>query len=74
MVCAVRDLPIDIQCYQCRRWYNILVNRDDLQDYFEGEYIQSALSYLSPNERELLLSQICGDCFDKMFPPDLDNN
>jgi hypothetical protein len=73
MVAAVRDLPVDIECHICNRWYNILVNRYDLFDWTSGSLpIQNALSYLSANEREMLLSQTCGDCFDKMFPP-LDN-
>jgi hypothetical protein len=70
MVCAVRDLPVDIQCHSCGVWYNILVNRYDLHDWTSGSLsIQDALSYLSPSERELLLSQTCGGCFDKIFPP-----
>lgn len=75
MVCAVRDLPVDIQCHICRRWYNILVHREDLFDWTSGSRsIQDALYYLSPNEREMFLSQMCGDCFDQMFPADLDND
>ena len=75
MVCAVRDLPVDIQCHMCRGWYNVLVNTDDLLDWTSGSLpIQDALGYLSSNERELLISQTCGDCFDKLFPPDLDND
>jgi hypothetical protein len=74
MVCAVRDLPVDIECHICRRWHNILVNRYDLFDWTSGSMsIQQAMDYLSPNERELLLSQTCGDCFDEMFSS-LDND
>lgn len=74
MVAAVLDLPVDIECVRCRRWFNILVNRYDLDDWMSGSMpIQEAMEYLSPSERELLLSQTCGDCFDKMFPP-LDND
>lgn len=68
MVCAVRDLPVDIECHICRQWYNILVNRCDLLDWTSGSLsIQDALDYLAPSERELLLSQICADCFDNLF-------
>jgi hypothetical protein len=74
MVCAVRDLPVDIECHMCRRWYNILVNRYDLLDWTSGSLpIQNALDYLSSNEREMLLSQTCGDCFDKLFSLDSDD-
>ena len=74
MVAAVRDLPVDVQCIKCYTWYNLLVNRDDMHDWLSGSMpIQTALDYLAPSEREMLLSQICGDCFDKLFPP-LDND
>jgi hypothetical protein len=75
MVVAVRDLPVDIECVHCRRWFNILVNRHDLGDWLSGSLpIKSALSYLSANERELLSSGTCGECFDEMFTPDLDSD
>jgi hypothetical protein len=32
-----------------------------------GDYIQDALPMLSADERELLISGICGHCFDTMF-------
>ena len=71
MVCAVRDLPVDIECHMCNTYYNILVNSDDLLDWTSGSLpIQEALDYLSPQERELFLSQVCGDCFDKLFSLD----
>ena len=75
MVATVYDLPVDIECVHCRRSFNILVNRHDLGDWLSGTLpIQDALGYLSSNERELLISQTCGDCFDKLFTPDLDND
>jgi len=43
------------------------VNRQDVADWREGKYIQNAMPYLSADEREILVSGICGDCFDKMF-------
>jgi hypothetical protein len=74
MVCAVRDLPVDIECHMCRTWYNVLVNSNDLLDWTSGSLpIQEALDYLSPRERELFLSQVCGDCFDKLFSLDSDD-
>ena len=32
--------------------------------------IQNAMPNLSADDRELLISGICGPCFDKMFPPE----
>lgn len=35
--------------------------------WMHGEYIQDVAPELSVDDRELLISGICGECFDKMF-------
>jgi hypothetical protein len=48
----------------------MLVNPKDLSDWkSEKKYIQDAMPYLSAGEREILISKTCDECFDKMFPP-----
>ena len=39
----------------------------DLERYLAGEHVQRAFPYLTPGQREMLLSGLCGDCFDKLF-------
>ena len=77
MVAAVenRSFVVDVQCLQCGVVYSIILNKQDLVDWTSGDkYIQDIFHYLSPNERELLISNTCGSCFDKMFPPlDIDD-
>jgi hypothetical protein len=71
--CDNRSDIANVQCALCGTVYSIIYNRKDMVDWMAGvKYIQDALPYLTPAERELLISQTCGDCFDKMFPPDLD--
>jgi len=58
----------DVQCRQCGVVYNILANRDDIQDWLSGSgYIQDILGYLSAGERELLISGTCDNCWKLMF-------
>jgi len=38
--------------------------------YKAGELIQNALPELSEDYRELLITNTCGECFDKMFEDD----
>ena len=73
MVAAVYDTMLDVFCQKCNTWYTLSFNEDDMFAFLSGEAVQNALPYLSSGERELLLSNICGSCFDKMFPP-LDND
>jgi len=75
MVAAVYDTLCDAFCKHCGRQFVLTLNKSDMYDWLSGSLpIQSALPYLSANERELLLSGTCGECFDEMFPPDLDND
>jgi len=57
-------------CRLCGKLVEMLVNSKDLSDWkSEKKYIQDAMPYLSDSEREILISKTCGECFDKMFPP-----
>ena len=75
MVCVVenRSFVMDIQCWRCGCVHCIILNREDLVDWTSGSgYVQDIFHYLSENERELLISNTCGSCFDSLFSP-LDN-
>ncbi len=58
---------IPTQCRRCRQVVEVLVNLEDFHRWQDGMLIQDALPYLSADEREILLSRICGPCFDAMF-------
>jgi hypothetical protein len=76
MVAAIKDRSfiLDVECYYCGNIYSVILNKEDLLDWASGSGpIEKILHYLSANERELLISNTCGKCFDKLFPP-LDND
>lgn len=62
-----RETALTVMCRVCKGEYRLKVNEDDLRDWQAGELIQRAMPYLNAGERELLVSGICGDCFDRMF-------
>lgn len=75
MVAAVEDRSyiLDVECWRCASITSIIVNKEDLVDWMSGDGpIEDILYYLSDNERELLLSNTCGRCFDSLFDA-LDN-
>ena len=48
-----------------------MADRDDMEAWLSGDkYIQDALAYLSPSERELLISSTCDTCWKKMYGED----
>ena len=54
-------------CQKCGGIETFLVETEDLHAWKEGAYIQDVLGYLTADQRELLISGICGPCFDGMF-------
>ena len=54
-------------CLRCGETTVIRANVFDVVAWQNGELIQDVLSYLSDDERELLISKTCGKCFDEMF-------
>jgi hypothetical protein len=67
-----RNLELVLGCRMCGTTQpSIWVDRDDLAAWQRGEgHIQNLLPYLSAEEREMILSQVCGTCFDRIFPDD----
>ena len=73
MVASTYNTVCDVFCKHCGACYALNFNSSDMYDWLSGTLpIQDALYYLSQNERELLLSGTCGDCFDKIFALDND--
>lgn len=54
-------------CNVCNESHIVRVKAKDYDRFSIGELIQNASPYLTPNERELLISGTCGKCFDEMF-------
>jgi hypothetical protein len=54
-------------CLVCKTDHTIRLPTKDYEDWLAGKKIQHAMSYVHPDVRELLISGICGTCFDKIF-------
>ena len=58
----------------CKRWVVVRVDGDDLRRHRDGVFVQFALrnengvSYLSPAERELFITAVCGSCWSLLCP------
>ena len=62
-----KKINLYVECNFCPRTFILNVHEKDLKDWQEGKYIQDAMPYLSAGERELLISDMCEDCFTKLF-------
>ena len=76
MVAATgRNTAVVSLCRKCGESQTVLVKKTDLRAWKHGgEYIQTAMPYLTVDERELLISGTCGPCFDNMFPDEDEEN
>ncbi len=54
-------------CPICGENHAVVVNVDDYINWKHGELAQDAFPYLSADEREILISGICPNCWDSMF-------
>jgi hypothetical protein len=59
-----------VECRVCHRDKSINVPIKGYLEWCSGELIQNAMPSLSFAGREMLISRICGECWDKMFPDD----
>ena len=69
MISATTHTIVVVDCIQCGKTQHITAANADLASWQNGEKIQNTMTYLSDDEREILISQVCGPCFDNMFGP-----
>ena len=64
------DTKKSVVCKLCGETQTVEYDKKDFDKWKKGRAIQEALYYLSPSDREILMSGTCGKCFDKLFPPE----
>lgn len=65
-----KKISLQLTCIMCHTEHTITVPQRGYHRWKCGEHIQDALPQLSDDDRELLVSHICGKCFDKIFGGD----
>jgi len=56
-----------VKCRECGTVIEIEAPEEGIQMWQQGMLIQKALPELSIDDREMLISRICPECWDKMF-------
>lgn len=68
-----RNVNLQVKCLMCNTVYTLKVAEEDAYEYYASpnrRYIQDIFHYLTPAERELLISGTCDTCWNKMFSDD----
>lgn len=59
---------INIKCNQCKKVFHFTITEEQYKQYISGEgLIQNIFPEIQPEYRELFISQICPDCWNKIF-------
>lgn len=61
------EICVVTYCPFCGKAHEIEVNEMDYLDWEDGTLAQEAFPYLDADEREMLISGICSDCWNGMF-------
>ena len=60
-------MQVEIKCKTCGTGVEIECDPNDWVAWYEGKLIQDAMPYLTVDQREVLISGMCGVCFDNLF-------
>jgi hypothetical protein len=63
-------VTIEVVCIQCRKPRAFEVTKEGYDAWVNGAHIQNDMPSVPEDDREILISQVCGPCFDKMFRED----
>jgi hypothetical protein len=67
------QITIKTHCPVCNKHNNVFVEEEEYKAYQAGAHIQSSLVSNTPEEREMLLTGICGECWNNIFAEDEDD-
>lgn len=68
----LHNTHIEAKCIVCSTVTQMIVPTVHFQKWLDGAHIQESLITLSPGNRELLITSICGTCFDDVTEEDDD--
>lgn len=58
---------VTLICMDCKESTTLQLTNEQIKRWKEGELIQNVIPELTEDQRELLISGICGKCFDYLF-------
>ena len=68
---TIKSVSVETSCPFCGSVTRLSLNWDDFTDWQDGtKLVQDAFPYLNADERELLMTGICSECWEKMFSND----
>ena len=70
----MKKLKLSIPCRLCGEVHTFEVNEEKYREWLKGKgLIQNMLPDLTPEQRELLLTGLCNDCFKQATTPPIED-
>lgn len=72
MTTVERNVTLLVKCHLCGTQHELKVTENDYLEFISPNrrHIQDIFPYLNAEERELLISHTCDECWKKMFGGD----
>lgn len=64
-------MVLNIRCRECKTVHSIQVDDAAYKKWQYGAFVQDAFPDMPADQREMLISNTCGKCFDKLFSEDV---
>jgi hypothetical protein len=61
------EFVVEVSCIHCKKKFTMTLPAEGYRAWTEGNKIQDTMPKLTLDERELLISKTCGECYDAMF-------
>lgn len=59
-----------IECIECHEKHHVPITEAQVAAWRGGLHIQHAMPNITPGQREMLLSGVCSECYDRAFEED----
>lgn len=60
-------MQLEVKCIECKKVYTVSVCAEGFYKWQDGTRIQDVMPNVPEDDRELLMSHMCGKCFDKLI-------
>lgn len=61
-------MTLEVDCRVCGKTVNLVIEQEDFRKFKNHEgMVQDIFPYLDEDEREMLISGRCSDCWEKLF-------
>lgn len=66
----VRPMIVDLECVWCGKKQQAELSVRAYREWCDGQLLQDVAPHLTPDEREMFISQSCSECFDGFLGED----